>query len=150
VGTLFEFLLPILITAGMVGLYYATKSLDKSYGTTAYSANWVPDTNADVSSGDTARVLPLGVLPARLQLSQQLLAVVPRDASLAPVAERLMTDLAARYPSLNVSLPPPFGNLYVPSLHVRAVWAVFVPFPSLGMPSRTLPRPTGRDAHLSV
>jgi hypothetical protein len=98
----------------MVGLYAATKSLDRQYELTSYSQPWTPQPNAETGTA-AARILPLGVLPLRLQMARMQLAVLPRDASLQPVANQLMADLGARYPALNVTLPV-LGNVYIPPL----------------------------------
>ena len=93
----------------------ATKSLDQSSPLTSYSQPWSPQDNAFAGSA-AARLLPLGVLPARLASAQLQLAIVARDSSLLPVAQQLMTDLGSRYGSFNASLPGFMPTVQVPPL----------------------------------
>ena len=91
--------------------------------TSAFTKPWNYQTVAS-SSNDVQRVVPLSVLPYRMQISTQLIAVYPRTPSLMPVVDQFIGNMSILYPALNfsaiggVGFSPSSGlrDLIIPSL----------------------------------
>ena len=70
--------------------------------TQAYTKPWNA-TNLASQTNDVWRAAPVSILPYRMQISTQLIAVYPRTANEAPIVDQFIGNITAMYPALNLS-----------------------------------------------
>jgi hypothetical protein len=105
VSSLFEFLLPLLSIAALIGIWSSFPTDERP--------------TSEYSMTNSVQILPLGALAFRLKRSKQYLAILPANPSVSSAADTAYSYFSSMYGGLNVSTiysSPVLGKLSIPPL----------------------------------